>query len=69
MRLNGSIALDGNGQIHVTGDTDSGSGSTTAFPTKPPLNSIWSGSGNQCQDSSGNAAPCPDGFVTAFTAP
>jgi hypothetical protein len=66
-QLAGSIALDSSNNIYVTGDTDSGNGSTTHFPTKNPFDGSWS-AGGPCS-TSGTTVPCPDGFVTAYTAP
>jgi hypothetical protein len=67
-QLTGSIAVDASKNIYVTGDTDSGHGSTTHFPTVNPFDGSWS-AGGPCVDSNDNTLPCPDAFVTAYTAP
>lgn len=67
-QLGGSIFVNTGGAIYVTGDTDSGNGTTTPFPTTPgPLDGTWGG-GTTCLDSNGNDVPCPDAFVTTYTA-
>jgi hypothetical protein len=67
-KLSGGIAIDSSKNIYVTGDTDSGNGSTTAFPTTNPFDGSWS-NGGPCVNSSNATVPCPDGFITAYTAP
>lgn len=67
-QLSASIALDSSKNIYVTGDTDSGNGTTTPFPTVSPFDGTWS-SGGSCANQQGATVPCPDGFITAFTAP
>lgn len=67
-QLNASIALDSSKNIYVTGDTDSGNGTTTPFPTVSPFDGTWS-AGGSCANQQGATVPCPDGFITAFTAP
>jgi Beta-propeller repeat len=67
-QLSGGIAVDPSKKIYVTGDTDSGNGTTTAFPTVNPFDGSWT-SGGPCTNSSNLAVPCPDGFITAYTAP
>ena len=42
-QLAGAITLDSTEKIYVTGDTDSGNGSTTAFPTKAALDGTYGG--------------------------
>ena len=61
--LGGSIALDPAQFIYVTGDTDSGNGSTAAFPTTSPIDGTYGG--GTCATSTGNI-PCPDAFVTNY---
>jgi hypothetical protein len=67
-QLSAGIALDSSNNMYVTGDTDSGNGSTTPFPTFNPFDSAWS-AGGPCLNSNNLTVPCPDGFVAAFTAP
>jgi hypothetical protein len=67
-QLSAGIALDSSNKIYVTGDTDSGNGSTTPFPTVSPFDGAWT-AGGPCFNSNNLTVPCPDGFVTAFTAP
>lgn len=64
-----SIAFDSLKNIYVTGDTDSGNGTTTPFPTSFfPIQATWA-SGGTCQNTEGATVPCPDAFVTAYTTP
>ncbi len=65
-QLEGSIALDSSQNIYVTGDTDSGNGTTAAFPTVSPLDGTYGGTGS-CSDNIGNPVPCPDAFVAAYS--
>jgi hypothetical protein len=60
------IGVDSLDYIFVTGDTDSGNGSTEAFPTTTGAIDASYGGGS-CVDSIGNTVPCPDAFVTSFT--
>jgi beta-propeller repeat-containing protein len=61
----GAIGLDSSQNIYVTGDTDSGNGSTSAFPTANALDGTYGGGGT-C-DVSGNSGPCTDAFIAAFS--
>ena len=67
-QLSGSIALDSSKNMYVSGDTDSGNGTTTPFPTVSPFQGTWT-SGGSCTNQQSATVPCPDGFITAFTAP
>jgi len=60
------IGFDSSQNIYVTGDTDSGNGSTGAFPTTSGAIDASYGGGS-CVDSIGNTVPCPDAFVTAYS--
>jgi len=60
------IGLDGSNNVYVTGDTDSGNGSTAKFPTTAALDGTYGGTGS-CTNSLGAATPCPDAFIAAFT--
>ena len=60
------IGVDSFDYIYVTGDTDSGNGSTGAFPTTTGAIDASYGGGS-CVDSIGNTVPCPDAFVTSFS--
>jgi hypothetical protein len=66
-QFQGAIGLDPlTDDIYVTGDTDSGNGSTAAFPTTAgPIGTTYGG--GTCKDSVGNSVPCTDAFVTAFS--
>jgi hypothetical protein len=66
-QLGGSIALDTLQNIYVTGDTNSGTGSTAAFPTKNPLVGGGTYGGGTCVSSTGSNVPCPDAFIAAYT--
>jgi hypothetical protein len=63
----GAIAVDSaTSNIYVTGDTDSGNGSTSPFPTTTgALDGTYGG--GTCMDSMNNSVPCPDAFITAYT--
>lgn len=63
-QLSGAIALDSSHNIYVTGDTDSGNGSTAVFPTKNALDSTYGG--GTCLNSSNTNVPCTDAFITAY---
>jgi hypothetical protein len=63
--LSGSIAVNSLPNIYVTGDTDSGNGSTSAFPTKNPLDGTYGG--GTCTTSTGSTIPCPDAFIAAYS--
>jgi Beta-propeller repeat len=65
-QFQGSIGLDSAQNIYVSGDTDSGNGSTTAFPTTAAIDSTYGG--GTCVDSVGNSVPCTDAFVAAYSA-
>jgi Beta-propeller repeat len=65
-QLGGSIALDPSGNIYVTGDTDSGNGSTAVFPTTAALDGTYGG--GTCVNSGGISVPCTDAFIAAYTA-
>jgi hypothetical protein len=60
------IGFDSAQNIYVTGDTDSGNGSSAAFPTTTGAIDTTYGGGS-CLDSVGNTVPCPDAFVTAYS--
>jgi hypothetical protein len=62
----GSIAFNG-GNIYVTGDTDSGNGATTHFPTHNALDGSYGG--GLCVGNNNINVPCPDGFVTVYSTP
>lgn len=64
-QLAGAIGVDPSSNIYVTGDTDSGNGSTSAFPTTAGAISGTFGGGT-CSNGSVNV-PCPDAFVTAYS--
>ncbi|MGB8987771.1 MAG: SBBP repeat-containing protein [Candidatus Sulfotelmatobacter sp.] len=64
-QLGGAIALDSLQNIYVTGDTDSGNGSTAAFPTKSALDGTYGG--GTCVGSTGANVPCPDAFIAAYS--
>jgi hypothetical protein len=66
-QLGGGIALDTSQNIYVTGDTDSGTGSTAAFPTKNPVVGGGTYGGGTCVSSTGSNVPCTDAFVAAYT--
>ncbi len=63
-QLGGAIALDSLQNIYVTGDTDSGNGSTAVFPTKSALDGTYGG--GTCIGSTGANVPCPDAFIAAY---
>jgi len=63
-QFTGAIALDSSQNVYVTGDTDSGNGSTANFPTAAALDGTYGG--GTCTSGTVNV-PCPDAFVTAFT--
>ena len=60
------IGFDSSQNIYVTGDTDSGNGSSAAFPTTTGAVDASYGGGS-CVDSVGNTVPCPDAFVTIYS--
>jgi hypothetical protein len=64
-QFQGSIGLDSAQNIYVSGDTDSGNGSTTAFPTAAAIDGTYGG--GTCVDSVGNSVPCTDAFVAAYS--
>jgi hypothetical protein len=64
-QFQGSIGLDSAQNIYVSGDTDSGNGSTTAFPTAAAIDGTYGG--GTCVDSVGNNVPCTDAFVAAYS--
>jgi hypothetical protein len=64
-QFEGSIGVDSAENIYVTGDTDSGNGSTAVFPTTAGAIGNSYGGGT-CLDSIGNNVPCTDAFVTAY---
>ena len=67
-QLGGSIAFDTLQNIYVTGDTDSGTGSTAAFPTKNPVVGGGTYGGGTCVSSTGSiSVPCTDAFIAAYT--
>ena len=63
-QLTGAIALDSLNNIYVTGDTNSGNGSTAAFPIKSALDGTYGG--GTCTINSTSVA-CPEAFITAYT--
>lgn len=64
-QLFAGIAVDPSDKIYVTGDTDSGNGTTAAFPTAgTPVDGTYGG--GTCTSSSNTSIPCPDAFVTAY---
>ncbi len=65
-QFEGGIALDSSHNIYITGDTDSGNGTTAAFPTLAALQGTYGGTGS-CTDNIGNPVPCPDAFVAAYS--
>jgi hypothetical protein len=65
-QFEGGIAVDPPHNIYVTGDTDSGTGTTDPFPTVAALDGTYGGTGS-CTDSIGNPVPCPDAFVAAYS--
>ena len=64
-QFEGGIALDPSAKIYVTGDTDSGNGTTAAFPTTAAIDTTYGG--GTCKDSIGNNVPCTDAFVAAYS--
>ncbi|MGA8837344.1 MAG: SBBP repeat-containing protein, partial [Candidatus Sulfotelmatobacter sp.] len=66
-QLSGAIALDATERIYVTGDTDSGNGTTTAFPTTSALDGTYGGAGS-CTNTGGTKVPCPDAFIASYSA-
>ncbi len=66
-QLGAGIGLDTLQNIYVTGDTDSGNGSTAAFPTKNPVVGGGTYGGSTCLSSTGANVPCTDAFVAAYT--
>jgi hypothetical protein len=66
-QLEGSIGVDGSENIYVTGDTDSGNGTTTPFPTtSSAIDGTYAASVNTCTKG-GLTVPCPTGFIAAYT--
>jgi hypothetical protein len=63
-QLGGAIALDSAHNIYVTGDTDSGNGSTAVFPTENALDGTFGG--GTCMNGS-VTVPCPDAFIAAYS--
>jgi len=66
-QLGGAVALDSSSNIYITGDTDSGNGSTSAFPTLNPVTGGSTYGGGTCVNSDGASVPCPDAFITAYS--
>jgi hypothetical protein len=64
-QVGGGVVLDSSNNIYVTGDTDSGNGSTSVFPTTNALDGTYGGTGS-CLSSVGGAVPCPDAFIAAY---
>ena len=64
-QFEGGIAVDPSENIYVTGDTDSGNGTTAVFPTTVGSISGTFGGGT-CLNSGSVNVPCTDAFVTAF---
>ena len=63
-QFEGSIGVDGSQKIYVTGDTDSGNGTTVVFPTTTGAIGTSFGGGS-CVNGS-TSVPCPDAFVTSY---
>jgi len=64
-QLFGGIAVDPSDKIYVTGDTDSGNGGTSVFPTAgTPIDGTYGG--GTCTGANNTNVPCPDAFVTAY---
>lgn len=63
-QLGGAIALDSSENIYVTGDTDSGNGTTSMFPTVNAFDLTYGG--GTCVNSVGISVPCPDAFIAAY---
>jgi hypothetical protein len=62
------IGIDGSRNVYVTGDTDSGNGSTAKFPTTAgAIDSSYAA--GTCTTSGNSTVPCPTGFVAAYTDP
>jgi hypothetical protein len=61
----GGVAIDGSQNIYVTGDTDSGNGTSAVFPT---ISGAIDGTygGGTCVSGTINV-PCTDAFVTAYS--
>jgi len=63
-QVTGDIGVDSSQNIYVTGDTDSGNGTTAAFPTTNALDATYGG--GTCTIS-GTSGPCTDAFIAAFS--
>jgi hypothetical protein len=66
-QLGGAVAIDASEKIYVTGDTDSGSGTTAVFPTTNALDGTYGGTGS-CVNAGGTSVPCPDAFIASYGA-
>jgi hypothetical protein len=64
-QFQGSIGVDTNQNIFVSGDTDSGNNSTDAFPTTSGAIDATYGGGS-CVDNVGNTVPCTDAFIASY---
>jgi hypothetical protein len=64
-QVSGSIAVSSNNSFFVTGDTDSGNGTTSVFPTVNAVDPTFGG--GTCTLNNAPAI-CTDGFITAYTA-
>ena len=61
----GGVGHDSAGNIYVTGDTDSGNGSTAVFPTTSGASDTTYGGGTCLSGSV--SVPCTDAFITVYT--
>ena len=66
-QFQGSIGVDTNQNIYVSGDTDSGNNATDVFPTTSGAPDTVYGGGT-CVDNVGNNVPCTDAFIASYNA-
>src|SRR3984885_3228500 len=61
--ISGAIAVDGTGNIYVTGETNS-----SDFPLTNAADGTYNGGNSTatCKPTGGSEVPCPDGFVTVY---